>query len=170
MKAIIFANSSRVPAAEYRPHIRPKCSPTGGTFTVQARTFQYPHPAPCWRVKRAKIRCMQFIRRYKNILLSIGFYVLAFFLFWLSEYLFIHSGVSFWPPTPESSLVLFLSNNVPFFLLIVFIVIGILFSFRSKKLNESSWTGILLGVVGILALLISIGLYFLALTLNFSPV
>jgi len=42
------------------------------------------------------------------------------------------------------------------------IAVGIYFAFKSKKLKESSWIGIFLGNIGILALLLGLIVYALS--------
>src|ERR1017187_10549517 len=93
---------------------------------------------------------MPIVKRYANILLSLGSYVLAFVWYQLWQY-----GLgSYWKflfPSPVSLILGYLTIFLIFSPSLAFVSSGIFFAVRSLRLKESSWAGTYLGIIGILS-------------------
>ncbi len=83
---------------------------------------------------------MSFIKRYKNVYLSLASYIIAISVIYLVPALI-------WPPFS------FVSPTLGYFFLglsFIFVVIGIIFAYKSNKQKESLWAGNLLMLIGLL--------------------
>src|SRR3989344_8698162 len=92
-----------------------------------------------WKVMLQLAR-MSFIKRHKNVYLSLGSYVIAF-----SFTYFVPALI--WPPFSS------VSPTLGYFFLglsLIFVIIGIIFAYKSNKQQESSWAGNLLLLIGLL--------------------
>src|ERR1035437_10316213 len=107
------------------------------------------------------------MKKYKNISLSLGFYILAFVWYGFFVYLI---GPYWWTlfPTPESSVIVHTQVCLCFLPSLVMIVLGIFFAFKSKTLKESSCLGVFLAVIGLLILVF--GLFFFAFFFMWSTI
>ena len=86
---------------------------------------------------------MTFIRKYKNILISLGSYILAFLVTYILP-LFIWSYDH--PPA---------SRNIGFWfvgLSLTLVAFGVFSGFRSIMAKESTWAGHLVAAIGVLSL------------------
>ena len=90
------------------------------------------------------------MKQYKNVLLSLGFYVLALIINF--------TGM------PLKSLIDTIQtyNFATASLIGVILIVGIIFSLRSNKHKESPWAGNLLFVIGVLGFIFNIFVFSLA--------
>lgn len=87
---------------------------------------------------------MSFIKRYKNAYLSLASYILAFSVTYLVPTLI-------WPPFS------YVSPTFGYFFLglsFIFVIVGMIFAYKSNKQKESPLAGNVLLLIGILILLL----------------
>jgi len=94
------------------------------------------------------------MKKYKNVLLSLGSYVIAFvwYFFWLSPFSILLA--KFIPPTMAP-----LMNKLIIIFYFIFILIGIFLGWKSIKSKESILFGNLIFLIGIIILFAS-GLFY----------